>query len=120
MLFFNQHLISPQHSVKKIERHKRAENAMFADFLLVTRSMYMRKKKKRNNHEVSAHGLTMPRENDERSPSNPKDDDGVCNYSHNIMQTGLLLRDFQDAIKEGDGGRLEHLWKFYDASLQSY
>ena len=69
-------------------------------------------KKRRNNHEVSAHGLTMPRENEERSPPNPKDDDGVFNYSHNIMKTGLLLRDFQDAIKEGDGGRLERLWKF--------
>ena len=42
MFFFNQHLINPQHSIKKIERHKRAKNAMFADFLLVTRSMYMK------------------------------------------------------------------------------
>ena len=61
--------------------------------------IYVRKKR-HINHEVSAHGLTMPRENEERSPSNPKDDDGVFNYSHNIMKTGLLLKDFQDAIKE--------------------
>lgn len=68
--------------------------------------------KRRNNHEVSSHGLTIPRESDERSPPNPKDGDGVFNYSHNILKTGLLLRDFQDAIKEGDGSRLERLWKF--------
>lgn len=68
--------------------------------------------KRRNNHEVSAHGLTIPRERGERSPPNPKDGDGVFNYSHNILKTGLLLRDFQDAVKEGDGSRLERLWKF--------
>ena len=73
-------------------------------------------KKPRNNHEVSAHGLTMPRENEERSPPNPKDDDGVSNYSHNIMKTGLLLRDFQDVIKEW---QTRTLVEVYDASLQS-
>ncbi|XP_068693691.1 uncharacterized protein [Montipora foliosa] len=68
--------------------------------------------KRRNNHEVSAHGLAIPREREERSPPNPNDGDGVFNYSHNILKTGLLLRDFQDAVKEGDGSRLERLWKF--------
>lgn len=36
----------------------------------------------------------------------------MFNYSHNILKTGLLLRDFQDAVKEGVGSRLERLWKF--------
>ena len=36
----------------------------------------------------------------------------IFNYSHNILKTGLVLRDFQDAIKEGDGGRIEYIWKF--------
>lgn len=68
--------------------------------------------KRRNNHEVSTHRLTIPREREDRSPPNPNDGDGVFNYSHNILKTGLLLRDFQDAVKEGDGNRLERLWKF--------
>lgn len=52
-----------------------------------------------NNHEVSAHGLTLPTGGQERSAPNPKDGDGVFNYSQNILKTGLLLRDFQDAVK---------------------
>ena len=55
--------------------------------------------KRHNNHEVSAHGLTIPTERQERSAPNPKDGDGVFNYSQNILKTGLLLRDFQDAVK---------------------
>ena len=84
--------------MKKFERQKHAKNAVCR--FPSCNKIYVHKKR-RNNHEVSAHGLTMPRENEERSPPNPKDDDGVFNYSHNIMKTGLLLRDFQDAIKEG-------------------
>lgn len=68
--------------------------------------------KRRNNHEISVHGLTIPTEREERSPPNPQNGDGVFNYSHNILKSGLLLRNFQDAIKEGDGSRLERLWKF--------
>ena len=34
------------------------------------------------------------------------------NYSHNIVKTGLLFKDFQDAVKEADGARVEYLWKF--------
>ena len=68
--------------------------------------------KRCNNHVISAHELTIPSERVERSPPNPNDGDGVFNYSHNILKTGLLLRDFQDAVREGDGNRLECLWKF--------
>ena len=70
--------------------------------------------KRRNNHEVSVHGLNITNhaEQDERSPPDPRSEDGVFNYSHNIAKTGLLFKDFQDAIKEGDGARAEYLWKF--------
>ena len=34
------------------------------------------------------------------------------NYALNIVKSGLLLRGFQDAISEGDGGRIEYIWKF--------
>lgn len=69
--------------------------------------------KRRNNHEVTVHGLTIPSQHSEdRSPPNPRDGDGIFNCSDNILKPGLLLRNFQDAIKEGDGNRLEILWKF--------
>ncbi|KAL9978099.1 hypothetical protein ACROYT_G015580 [Oculina patagonica] len=67
--------------------------------------------KRRNNPEVSVHGLTI-RNHEERSPPDYRNEDGVFNYSHNIVKTGLLFQDFQDAIKEGDGARMEYLWKF--------
>mgnify|MGYP000279563136 CR=1 FL=1 len=47
-----------------------------------------------------------------RSPPNPQNEDGIFNYLHNILKSGLLLRDFQDAIKEGDDARIECIWKF--------
>ena len=68
--------------------------------------------KRRDNHEVNVHAIHIQDQNPERSPPNPRDEDGIFNYSHNILKTGLLLRDFQDAVKEGDGGRIEYIWKF--------
>lgn len=69
--------------------------------------------KRRNNHEVTVHGLNITNhEQNERSPPDQRNEDGIFNYSHNIVKTGLLFKDFQDAIKEGDGGRVEYLWKF--------
>ena len=69
--------------------------------------------KRRNNHEVSVHGLHITNHGEgDRSPQDPRNEDGIFNYSHNIVKTGLLFKDFQDAIKEGDGARAEYLWKF--------
>ena len=73
--------------------------------------MYVHEER-RNNHEINVHGMRIEDHQPDRSPPNPKDEDGIFNYSHNILKTGLLLRDLQDAIKEGDGGRMEYLWKF--------
>ena len=53
-----------------------------------------------------------------RSPPNPQNEDGIFNYAHNILKSGLLLRDFQDAIKEGDGARIEYIWKFLTLLLK--
>ena len=66
--------------------------------------------KRRNNHEINVHGIQI--QDAERSPPNPRNEDGIFNYAHNILKTGLLLRDFQDAVREGDGGRIEYIWKF--------
>ena len=67
--------------------------------------------KRRNNHEINVHGIQI--QDAERSPPNPRNEDGIFNYAHNILKTGLLLRDFQDAVREGDGGRIEYIWKFW-------
>ena len=77
--------------------------------------------KRRNNHDVSVHGghITDHSEGDRSPPPpppfpppDPHNEDGIFNYSHNIFKTGPLFKDFQDAIKEGDGARAEHLRKF--------
>ena len=68
--------------------------------------------KRRDNYGVRVHGIMIQENNAARSPPNPRNEDGDFNYSHNVLKYGLLLRDFQDAMKEGDGGRTEYLWKF--------
>ena len=68
--------------------------------------------KRRDNHEFNVHGIRIQDQSSDRSPTDPRNGDGIFNYSHNNLKTGLLLRDFQDAIKEGDGGRIEYIWKF--------
>jgi len=68
--------------------------------------------KRRNNHATNVHGMRIEDHQPNRSPPNPRDEDDIFNYSNNILKTGLLLNDLQDATKEGDGGRNEYMWKF--------
>lgn len=76
--------------------------------------------KKRRNHDVSVHGLTIRNhDQEERSPPDPRKEDGMFNYSHNIVKTDHLFQDFQDAIKESDGARMEYLWKFMMQGIYS-
>ena len=39
--------------------------------------------------------------------------DGVFNYASSVLNDGLLLLEFQDAIKEGDGVRILRCWKVF-------
>ena len=55
-----------------------------------------------------------------RLPNNPgyktaADDqrDGVLNYAREVLTYSLLLAEFDDAIKEGDGPRVITCWKFF-------
>ena len=41
--------------------------------------------KRRNNHEINVHGMRIEDHQPDRSPPNPKDEDGIFNYSHNIL-----------------------------------
>ena len=38
--------------------------------------------------------------------------DGVFNYASAVLNDGLLLLEFRDAIHEGDGPRIMRCWKF--------
>ncbi len=38
--------------------------------------------------------------------------DGVFEYARAVLNDGLLLMEFRDAIKEGDGDRIMRCWKF--------
>jgi len=60
--------------------------------------------KRCSNHEVSVHGIIIQEHDPVRSPPNPRNEDGIFSYYHNILKYGLLLRDFQNTTKEGDGG----------------
>ena len=42
----------------------------------------------------------------------PNVDDSMYNYHNSRLQTGLLLMNIADAIKEGDGLRLVNCYKF--------
>ena len=43
----------------------------------------------------------------------PSGTDGVFNYSHLLLNLGLLARTFRDSWKERDGPRSIRLWKFF-------
>ena len=40
-------------------------------------------------------------------------DDGVYSYTCEVISLGLLLNEFNDAIREGDGRRILRCWKFF-------
>lgn len=47
------------------------------------------------------------------SPDPPQSTDKVNMYARETMTLGLLLVEFEDAIKEGDGERVLQCWKFF-------
>lgn len=70
--------------------------------------------KARNNHEVKVHGYKRNQQEpdtiapdtvaDEKSSSTKKD--GIYSYQRALLAINLLLRNINDAIREGDGERL--------------
>lgn len=44
--------------------------------------------------------------------SDKKKEDGIFNYGCLHISLGLLIRDAEDSVKEGDGQRLVRVWKF--------
>ncbi len=43
----------------------------------------------------------------------PETNDETYNYGCNTLILGLLLRDIDDAVKHGDGGRIIRVWKYF-------
>ena len=39
--------------------------------------------------------------------------DGVVEYAKDLISLGLLYLEYHDAVKEGDGIRVVHCWKFW-------
>ena len=47
------------------------------------------------------------------SPATKKDDDHVRAYAKEVLSLGLLLMEFTDAVREGDGERITRCWKYF-------
>jgi len=70
------------------------------------------RKGNRNNHEANEHQLVITDHNQEKKEEKKQaKQDHIYNYSKNVLLLGLLHRNFQDAIKEGDGERVTRMWK---------
>jgi uncharacterized C2H2 Zn-finger protein len=69
-----------------------------------------KRKKNRENHEAKEHQLVITDHKSEEEKTD-KDSDHVLNYSKTVLLLGLLHRNFQDAVKEGDGERVARMWK---------
>lgn len=71
-------------------------------------------------HELNVHGLDLPnpangpeKQSEHRDHTEEKiKSDGIYDYGCLTLSLGLLLRDADDAVREGDGERLSRVWKF--------
>lgn len=65
-------------------------------------------------HEKRLHpNFVLKNDNEEQTPDNPiaKPDDHIYNYHCGKLKFGLILFEFNDAVKEGDGQRIYDLYK---------
>ena len=68
-------------------------------------------RKCRTRHEQNTHSLFVEEETTDKAKTK-KPEDGIFNYGCLHISLGLLIRDAEDAVKEGDGDRLIRVWKF--------
>ena len=58
--------------------------------------------------------LTIPECVERKKKGTPKQPhDGVHDYAKDTLVLGLLLMEFNDSIREGDGDRIIRCWKFF-------
>ena len=72
--------------------------------------------KARDNHEKKQHpessmDLESEQENSSASSTPPRED-YIYNYACVRLSFGMLIRNFNDAVREGDGVRILRCWKF--------
>ena len=69
----------------------------------------------RVNHEKSCHNLNCDLATDIATDmtDHVKSGDHIFNYGCLHITLGLLIRDAEDAVKEGDGERVVRVWKFF-------
>lgn len=71
--------------------------------------------KSRDNHVRKQHPESMTSESvteDSDINTTENEADHIYNYACVRLSFGMLLRNFSDAVKEGDGGRIIRCWKF--------
>lgn len=64
--------------------------------------------KRRRDHEKTHEGMAL----DDDVETSDKAIDDVFNYQSSFLEVGILLRNFYDAVSEGDGQRIIRCWKF--------
>ena len=64
--------------------------------------------RRKSNHEEMAHGIVQPK----TTRAAQFDNDDMFNYQCSLLEYLVLLKNFQDAVSEGDGGRIVRCWKF--------
>ena len=103
------HLGDVHKSVGELQKEKATLPCRFSGCLRV-----FRYSKCRVNHEKSEHSLELEDSDciveDIAQPVKPEDH--IFNYGCLHISLGLLIRDAEDSVKEGDGERLVRVWKF--------
>lgn len=69
-------------------------------------------RKCRTRHEQTSHSLFVESETGKDQSKVKKPEDSIFDYGCLHLSLGLLIRDAEDAVKEGDGDRLIRVWKF--------
>ena len=57
--------------------------------------------------------LFLPGHGSKKKPVKSAERDGVLEYATDVLTLGLLLMEFNDAIREGDGNRICRCWQFF-------
>eukprot|EP00794_Sanderia_malayensis_P008580 gene8580-9497_t len=78
-----------------------------------------RNKKVRASHEVKIHSFEV-QENKEDKTCGEMEQDDVLNYAGSRLNLGLLIRNAEDAVKEGDGKRIIRCWRFFLLYFKAY
>ncbi len=77
-------------------------------------------KKVRSNHERKIHSEDYEDDEMQELLENPKEQDDVFNYVTARLKLGLLLKNVDDAVKEGDGRRIICCWRFFLLLYKAY